>query len=575
MSDVKSNIENTQNSGDKSEIINEESLVGLVERAVELGDHKILDNQNYINLSYYYGAQWISLDTTTGTIFVPEQSEEEIRFTANKIQPIVRSELSKITKDKPIVNVMPADNTDEDIEVAQLGDSICEGLEFNLKLQDKDQEVIMWALTTGASFVKPYWDYRAGTQISKDVFEGDVALDIGSTFDILWDKLAKNWSEVRWIIHKKVRTIDYIEDVYGKKVAPDEGIICNNIFDSKLGQINNLNSFANQYTETEDSSVVYEYWEKSCKKYPKGRRVTIASGVLLYYVEDIGFGDKDKSVREFPFFFCNHIEIPGRPNGQSTIENLIPIQRERNRVRSQIIQNSCLMGNPVWVVEEDSVISEINNAPGSIIEYEKQTTREPKMVQPPSVGAEVMRNLEMLDDEFYFISSQSEATLTTNKQLSGVALSYMIEEDMSKIAPTIRNFYRCKEGYMSYMLKLVKIFYDVPRTIKYTDKDNGIQVVRFKGSDLATTDVKVITGSSLPSSKSAKIQVVFDLIKNGILNPATNLKTILKMLDLGLDLDPEEVLQNQQMQQQQEMMMQQQQNQPNNPTINPSNPPPM
>jgi hypothetical protein len=209
------------------------------------------------------------------------------------------------------------------------------------------------------------------------------------------------------------------------------------------------------------------------------------------------------------------------------------------------------------VAEEDTITSEVTNAPGSIIEYEKNTTREPKMVQPPSVGTEVIRNLEMLDDEFYFISSQSEATLTTNKQLSGVALSYMIEEDMSKIAPTVRNFHRCKEGYMSYILKLVKIFYDVPRSIKYTDKNNAIQVVRFKGSELSTTDVKIVAGSSLPSSKSAKIQVVFDLINNGILNPQANLKTILKMLDLGLDLDPDEVLSNQQdmleMQQEAEM----------------------
>lgn len=526
--------------------ISEESLVGIVEKAVELGRHRTLDWQNYINLSYYYGSQWITLDKITGTIVVPPQEPEEIRFTANKIQPIVRSELSKITKDKPMVNVMPADNTEEDIQVAQIADSICEGLEFNLKLQDRDQELIMWALTTGVGFIKPYWDYRKGTQLTEDTFEGDVNVDIGSPFDILWDKLAKNWEEVRWVIHKKVRTIDYIEETYGKKVAPDNGIIANNIFDSKLGNINSFNTFANQYTQTEDSAIVYEYWEKPCKKYPRGRRITIAGHTLLFYIEDIGFGEKDKSKRELPFFFCNHIEIPGRPNGQSTIENLIPVQRERNRVRSQIIANSCLMGNPVWVAEEDTILSTLTNAPGGVVEYEKNATREPKMVQPPSVGTEVLKNLEMLDEEFYFISSQSEATLTTNKQLSGIALSYMIEEDMSKLAPTIRNFYRCKEGYMSYMLKLVKIFYDVPRTIKYTDKDNAIQVVRFKGSDLESTDVKVVTGSSLPSSKSAKIQVVFDLIKNGILNPQANLKTILKMLDLGLDLDPDEVLSNQQ-----------------------------
>lgn len=540
------NLSNESYNETKDEPVSEESLVGIVEKAVELGDHKMLDDQNYINLSYYYGAQWISLDKTTGTIIVPEQEPDEIRFTANKIQPIVRSELSKITKDKPMVNVMPNDNTEEDIQVAQIADSICEGLEFNLKLQDRDQELIMWALTTGAGFIKPYWDYRAGTQLDADTFEGDVAVDIGSTFDILWDKLAKNWEEVRWVIHKKVRTTEYIEETYGKKVSPDNGIIANNIFDSKLGGINSLNTFANQYTETEDSAVVYEYWEKPCKKYPRGRRITIAGHTLLFYIEDIGFGDKDNSKRELPFFFCNHIQIPGRPNGQSTIENLIPVQRERNRVRSQIIANSCLMGNPVWVAEEDTIVSTLTNAPGSVVEYEKNTTREPKMVQPPTVGTEVIRNLEMLDEEFYFISSQSEATLTTNKQLSGIALSYMIEEDMSKLAPTIRNFYRCKEGYMSYILKLVKVFYDVPRTIKYTDNQNGIQVVRFKGSELSTTDVKVVTGSSLPSSKSAKIQVVFDLINNGILNPQANLKTILKMLDLGLDLDPDEVMANQQ-----------------------------
>ena len=514
--------------------LDEKDLVSLVVERRKLGEHNNLDMQNYINLSYYIGQQWIGIDPTSKQLIVPQASSGEVRYTANKIQPIVRTEFSKLTKQKPICNVVPASSDDEDIQSAHVGNKVLEAMEFLVDLPEIDKELIMEGLCCSIGFVKPYWNPSKGVKLEEDLNEGDIDIDVINCFEFRYDPSARKWKDVGWCVQDKIRTIDYVEEVYGKKVAAEKGLTSSNIFDSKIQNISNLGAIT--YKSSNDSVIVSEYWEKPTTKYPKGRRITIANGVLLFFKDDISQAiEDDDSERELPYFPFTHINVPGRVAGQSIIENLIPVQRERNKSRSQIIKNGNLVSNPAWLCEEGALINDIEGDAGEIIEY-AEGKQAPILSQPKSMGMDVYKNIEQCDEELFFISGQSESShgmLPGNQKLSGIGLSILQEQDDTKLAPTTQTFERCKAKYMSYILKLVKCNYDMERTLKFVGKSNEVESITFKGSDLASTDVRVIAGSALPQSKAAKQEFVMGLVDRNILDPVSDKQQILNILELG------------------------------------------
>lgn len=520
----------------KKRIIEDKDLVSLVDNHSEDGKHDALDMQNFINLAYFVGQQWISIDPTTKQLFTPPKTSGEVRYTANKIQPIVRTELAKMTKNKPVCNVIPATADDADIQAAHVGEKACEAMEFQLKLPEADKEAILYALTGGISFIKPFWNDNLGIELEDGLYEGDVDKDVLMAFEVKWDPAAKKWDDVNWVQIEKTRTVEYVKIAYGKDVGPEKDITTSNIFESKLSSLTNYGSIT--YNKAKNSVVVKECWEKPSADYKNGRRITVANGTLLYYTDDIGFGPEDKSKREIPVFPLVHIDVPGRVAGQSVIENLIPIQRERNKSRSQIIKSKGLVGSPPWVVQEGSLVDDIRGEEGEIIEYYAGMEK-PKMEQPPSMSADVYKNIDQCDEELEFVSGQHETSHGSAPAgvKSGIAISYLQEQDDTKLGPSINNFERYKAKYMSYILKIIKFKYIRDRTLNFVGKNNAIETLSFKGSELTSTDVRVIPGSSLPQSKVAKQDYVLNLVDRGVLNPAEDKALILKMLELGFTDD--------------------------------------
>jgi hypothetical protein len=513
------------------EIKNNGELVEFVnERKLE-SKHLDLDFETEYNLLYYAGKQYLDIDLATGQLVESERTEEDKYdfLVANKIQPIITTALSKITKNKPIVNAIPATMDEDDVASAKVAEQLCKALEFKLELPDRDEEVIMFGLTTPIAFIKCYWNANAGVEIDKGVFEGDVEVCIVPVTDIFWNRGARNWSEVSYVIHNTVRDVKYVEHAYGVEVASDADVQTRNIFSG----IASNSAFSGQTIE-KDKVIVSEYWEKPSVFFPLGRRITVAGETLLYYSESIAINEQDTQP-ELPFFPFKCINLPGVVHGQSLITSLIPIQKERNKARSMISKNAELTGSPAWIVEEDSILSDILGVAGEVIEVEKGTDRWPELTQPTQISQEIYRNIEMCDEEMYFISGQSEASRQLNPNMSGVALSILQEQDDTKIGPVIRNYERCKERYMSYLLKLVKFNYTEPRTLKYMGEETGeVEVLAFKGSELTTCDIRIQAGSALPQSKVAQQEFILSLVDRGLIDLNTQKAAVLELLGVEL-----------------------------------------
>lgn len=514
-----------------------------MEERVEQGKNQVSNAQNYINIAYYLGKQYIHWDAVNKRVYEASKEDGRTQFVANRTQKIVRTELAKIQKNKPIMKVIPASNEEDDIRSAKVGDKVLDYLEYTHKLNTRtDKRTIMWGLTTEFGVVHPYWDVSAGeeiddpTQPGQKVRTGREKIDVLSPFELILDPDAKYWEELAWVIKPKVRKIKYIKDRYNKEVGAEDGIEYSNGLQAQLDSL-----YAKYGQEkpkrSKDSVTVYECWEAPSTDFPNGRRWAVANGVLLYSVNDIGFGDTDDSERELPFFIFIHIEVPGRIQGQSIIEVLAPIQREYNRCRSQIIDNKDLMGNPTWMVQDGAVDDEddLPNGPGGMCIYNAGFPK-PERDQPPQMGQDVYKNLEQLVDEFYFISGQQEVShgSTPAGVTSGVAISFLQEQDDTVLAPTISNWISCKQGYMSYLLKMIRYKYDYPQTLKIVGKNNEVNLIEFIGSDLTSTDVRVQEGTMFQNSTASKQNWIMTLIDKRVLDPNIHRDLIIRMLELGM-----------------------------------------
>lgn len=500
----------------------------------DMGIHQ----NNFLNIAYYAGRQWLVADKDTNMIIEAPKDSNKIRLTVNRIAPVVRANLGKMTKNKPIMNVIPASDEESDAKAAKTADKILEYLEDSLKLQSIDRETILWGITTSIVWIKAFWNTGKGEYIKNTkIRQGDCDIDVANRFEIKYDKTAKNWKDVRWIQHEKLRTVDYVKSKYpetAKDISADADLSTKNVYEVRLQNLGKDISFGEN--RLHDMVRVKEYWEKPSAKYPKGRRVTYVDGTILFKSEDIGFGEADDSERQLPFFPFTFIDLPGLVEGRSCVDDLREIQKEYNIARSQLINNKNKMAGSRWLIEEGSLASgEITNDPDEIIEYRKGFNK-PDQVPTTSISSDVVRDIDSLIEEFYFISGQndiSHGNTNNSKVKSGIAIQYLEEQDDTKLGPTVKNWLDCKREYEKYLLKMVKYKYTEQRTIKVVGENHEIETFEFQGSDLTSYDVRVQEGSMLQESRTAKEERIFGLINAGVLNVERDRELILKMLDLG------------------------------------------
>lgn len=516
-----------------------EILNKIMETVGDETDDLTIHQNNFLNIAYYVGKQWLTYDTSTKQIMEAPQDNSKVRITVNRVKPIVRANLGKLTKNKPIMTVVPATTEQEDIDSAKTGDKVLEFLEEELQLQSVDRATLNWGIITSLVFVKPFWNQNKGEPIpGTNARTGECDIDVVNRFEVQYDRTAKTWQDVKWICHNKLRDVNYVKAMYPEhadEVSEEDDISENNIYDIQLQSLGKKTEFGQK--NIKGMVRIKEYWEKPSFKYPKGRRATFTkNGVLLFYSEDIGFGETDDTERELPFFPFKFIDIPGLVEGQSAVDDLRPLQREYNIARSQLINNKNMLGGPRWLVEENSLTNdEISNEPDAIIEY-AQGHNMPQQIPAMSISSDIANDINSLVEEFYFISGQNDVShgnTNESKVKSGIAIQYLEEQDDTKIGPTVKNWIDCKKRYCRYLLKMVKNKYTEPRTLKIVGKDNQLETMEFTGSDLTSYDVRIQESSMLQESRTAKEERIFGLVDKGILTVDRDRELILKMLELG------------------------------------------
>jgi hypothetical protein len=484
-----------------------------------------IERQWKLNLAFYFGIQNVIFKQSanfipgiSGTLYTPPAPKWRSRPTINRVRPIVRSELAKLTAQKPTASIIPASSEDIDMYAARAGEQIWESVWRRKKLKAVQRRTLFWTLTCGSGFLKTYWDASLPDTDSDQ--SGDFCYVPETPFHVFVPDLRQeDLEEQPYLIHAQIRSIDQMTLKFpGVSLSRSKGR-------EELIEDSYLNLIGANNPGDKQTVLCLEIWVKpgAVPLFPDGAMFTIIGDSIVQGGEGWPYIHG-----KYPFAKFDHIPS-GKFYCDSSLVDLIPVQREYNRTRGQIIEAKNRMAKPQLAAPAGSVDPrKITTEPGLVIEY-TPGMNPPQPIPLAPLPSYVMQELDRLLMDMSDISGQHEVSRgqTPPGVTAATAISYLQEQDDSMLTSSYESLEEGIEKTAGMTLALVSQFWDTKRMIKVVGEDGSFEVLAFQGSNLrGNSDIRIEGGSSLPTSKAAKQAFIMDLMKMGFIPPEKGLEVM-------------------------------------------------
>ena len=484
------------------------------------------ERQWYLNMAFYRGYQWVAYlkgpgqSILGGKLSLPKAPPYRIRLTVNRVRSIVRTELSRMTSNKPNASVAPASSEDEDLFAASAAEQVWESMYTENHIARIYTRAAFWQSVCGVGFIKDWWNPN---EVDKSTGEmGTICFAPVTPFHLFVPDLEQEEIEEQiYIINAYTKSILWVKQAYGQDMKPTV-VSASELMDEAFLDLSGSSQ------AKPDSCLVLEMWMKpgAHKDFPEGGYITLVDDTIVAIHPGLMY-----SHGEYPFTKFEHIPT-GKFYTESTITDIIPVQREYNRTRSQIIEAKNRMAKPQLMAPKGSVnAAKITSEPGILIEYRPGLAPpQPLPLQPlPNyVLQELDRSISDMED----ISSQHQ--VSKGQAPAGVtaatAISFLQERDDSVMATTYSSIEEGWEKIARHTISHVVQFWDIPRIVKVTGVDGSFDAISLKGSDIKSgTDIRIEAGSALPTSKAARQALLLDMMKMNFIPPEKGLE----MMEIG------------------------------------------
>ncbi len=492
-------------------------------------ERKNFENQWQLNMNFYMGNQFCDVGFGGMVREVDKQYFWQEREVFNHIAPIIDLRLSRLSRIKPKMHVLPATDEESDLYTAKLGKKILESVSNKLNFSEKINQAIKWSEICGTSFYKITWNANVGQVVGiaddgHKINLGEVEISVCSPFEIYPDSSThENLEDCQSIIHARAYSISQIKQRYGIDVeGRDINVFSLGNATVSLGGLG-YGGFATKLIETtrHDSAIVLEKYIKPDEEYPNGRLIIIA-GEQLVFDGELPYANGTEGKRQFPFVrqVCNK-EV-GSFWGESLISRLIPIQRAYNAVKNRKHEYLNRLTLGVLAVEDGSVdienLEEEGLAPGKILVYRQGSTA-PSFLGGEQVPSDFDTEEERLLQEFSSVSGINEIGSMENvsSSLSGTALEFLIDENETRLIFTTDSIKNAIKNCAKNILRIYRQFATFPRLIKIVGENGKLEVSYFKSNDISSDDVQFDTDNESNETLSQRRNMIYTLLDKGIL----------------------------------------------------------
>jgi hypothetical protein len=499
----------------------------------------------YLQLSFYNGNQYHSWRRLgNGQVLAEEPNPQGLpRVTVNRIEPVVRTEIAKTTSGHPSATVIPASNDDDDLMAASAAEQVWQSLYDRESFQTRIlQKAEFWRATTGNAFIKTYWDpsikeivptpvvdpYTGEKKVIQQVAsQGDVKFEVVSPFHLFVPDLSEEDLESQpYIFNVYTKSEEWVRSNFGSVLPKDfkpAKVSTSELLDAALMDMRNVDN------SKPDAILVIEMWAKpnGCPYLPKGGLVTIVDNEIVQMAENgIPYSHK-----QYPFAHIGTIPT-GKFYRRGTVKTLIPIQREYNRLRSQIIHAKNLMAKPQMMFQEGSVDPRKITARAGIWVPIRPGFQYPTPVPIQPLPQYVINEVKQLEMDFEDLSGQHAVSRGESGGVTAAtAINYLQERDDAYLTTVFSAIEAAVEKIAKHSIALFIQYVTQPRLIKTVGSDGAFDATVLSGADIASgNDIRVESGSALPTSKSARQALITEWMKMGFISPQDGLR----ILDMGM-----------------------------------------
>jgi hypothetical protein len=231
--------------------------------------HEANCRQWYANLAMMRGNQWAIYENNSDILRIPSAPTWRIRATFNKILPLAIIQRHKLLPNNPTINTRPANlESETDKKNSDTARALLRAKWKDTDFHDELDEMTAWMVPCTIGYLMTLWDGRAGSEIAPGVGIGEQIFDAPSPFEIVPDYSVSRFKEMPRILRIKVRSLEYIEHKYGKKVKAQK-LDANSVFQLKAAALA-TNSRVDINKALENHALVMDMYELPSVKYPNG-----------------------------------------------------------------------------------------------------------------------------------------------------------------------------------------------------------------------------------------------------------------------------------------------------------------
>lgn len=507
------------------------------------------------NLSAYRGVQTMATDIRTREVLTRSNVQAQKNPTPinNVLFDVIEQHVSRVTKFRPNIATVPANNEHRDKMVAKIVDDIVHAIWYREDIDQLSQDLTRASRLLGESYLMVLWDKHKGDETpaskkaSKDRKKGhktplvgsdgkqmqamdgtplfiDAPVKVGDiTYEVVlpWDIFLQRNSSYKkcdWAFYREVRDIEDIRGDYPDKSAEIKA--------NKKGQFFDVDLLTERQMLNQTEEI--HFWHRSTSKLNSGRHIVATRDTILVN-EEHPYDHKD-----FPW--VRRIDVPatGQLNGHATAEVVRPMQSLLNNLIGMIVRNQSMISHPKWMVPRGTVKTESLGNDITVVQYQGPTP--PQVAQSNPTPSEVFKFTEYVEEKIGQLGGVHSVSRGVPPPgiKAGVALQFLDEQENERANTSISQHNQMLRQIALKTASVAGQFYEDSdeRMKNLLGPEKAANTDFFKAADLSNIfDIRMETSSALPRQKAARVQAVLDL-KESFPDRVTD-DQALDMLDFG------------------------------------------
>lgn len=415
--------------------------------------------------------------------------QQKLRLTKNHIQKITKTYVNNILNYAPTVAIKPKhEESLQSTKAAQLYQSVWDDIKERHKFHKLTRLLARDYVEVGEAVLKVGFDEKQGHFLGYDVhvdddgiailndnepsyakaFTGDLFYERILGFNLLSDPDARSWEEVRWVIYRKMVSVDDLraafEDDHDKMAQIHESFRQTfKIFDAGTGT----------YRTGEGLTMLMEHYYRPCAEFPNGYYYICLESTILY--------EGELPLGLFPICYLGFDEASTSARSFSVIKHLRPYQAEINRCASKIAEHQITLGDDKLLLMNGASLSPGGTAHG--VKAIHVTGTDPKIFAGRT-GDQYLGYMNSQVTEMYNVASVQEMNAEKDVgQMDPFAALYKSAREKKPFMLYIDKFEEFLKEICELSLRFAKAYYSDEMVVKMVGKAEQVNIDEFRSAD--------------------------------------------------------------------------------------------